>query len=375
MFSQPGRVENTEEPPQVVPEPSKDLSETLGDFQPEPCTLQTTPVETSQLESARSQAVPTCDETAMTSESGRRASTQKLRAQPGKDMDFQLGEPSEAVALNQQAVSVDQTKKSPADSQQLKLNTQTSLPGSQRAVPDSQESVIKECSHLQIKVGRESIVIQHHRTSHSDNRDARSGGQRASSKESHVKSPSGDQTINEEGQQMPDTGDQTFDSSPRVSGMGATSVCCKRMMPFIMYVLDPTLHGLTFVDDTTGCTYKIPDNACCIQGNQKKAPKVKKTVSKHHERAHSSSQGKSSGQLVSSARGNVCPGEKTAPSDDGSQETQVVSGESSVLSPSPSAPRQPPEGISDSPEFQREGPQEKTDPEDQSTVPQKKPCI
>lgn len=125
MSSDSGTVEETEEPQQVVPEPSMAQRETPGDPEPGLCTPQTAPVETSELVSAQSQVVPTCDEAAVTSESCSTAQSQVVpthrapamaskslspssRADTGKDGDFQPGETSETVAFHQPGTSAEE---------------------------------------------------------------------------------------------------------------------------------------------------------------------------------------------------------------------------------------------------------------------------
>lgn len=297
MSSDSGTVEEIEEPQQVVPEPSMDQRETLGDPEAGLCTPQTAPVETSELVSAQSQVVPTCDEAAMTSESCSTAQSQGVpthhapamaskslspssRANPGKDSDFQPGETSETAAFHQ--------------------------PGA-----------------------------------------------------------SAEEPLKEEDQETPVAGARASDSS-QSAARTSVDFGCQVGAPLLFGAPDPCLGCLIFGDCRH--TYTIPTGALCI-------PKEEKAVSKHKVRDPSSAHINDNGQLLSTQPQNVCTGLTSAPSGDGegSLETQVVSGGSSVPCHSPSGSRQPPESGSDSPEVQREHTQEKSDPKDQSSVSQKKP--
>lgn len=316
MSSDSGRVEETEEPQQVIPEPSMDQRETPGDPEPGLFTPQTSPVETSQLVSAQSQVVPTCDETAVTSEScstGQNRvvpthhepamTSQSLpptsRANPGKDSDFQPGETSETVAFQQAGASADQPIK--------EEDRETPVSGAQAS--DSSQSAP--------------------RTS-----------------EDFVPNPEG---------------------------------------PVLICVPDPCLEGLVFEDPYCGTTYTIPAGGMMgahgprmfsfpsrSKGAHKKVPVGKRAVMAHPSRKPQRAQ-ENYGQQIASQLQNIGISESSAPSGEGSHETQMVSGGSSVPSHSPSASRQPPESGSDSPAVQRVRPQKKSDPEDQSAVSQKKP--
>ncbi|MEJ1282706.1 uncharacterized protein LOC103164032 [Cricetulus griseus] len=197
MFSQPGRVEDTEEPPQVVPEPSKDLSETLGDFQPEPCTLQTTPVETSQLESVQRQVMCIRNQIVMTfgfCSTPRRAFTRNSSAYSRNVMYFHFRELRETVALHQHVVSAGETK-SPAGSQLIEFNTQepSTSDFQERAVLESKETVYKKGGQVKTLSGNETLVT--HSTavcgrqslSHGDNQDVHSGAHPAPLEGGHVR--------------------------------------------------------------------------------------------------------------------------------------------------------------------------------------------
>ncbi|XP_076420695.1 uncharacterized protein LOC143271917 [Peromyscus maniculatus bairdii] len=416
MSSDSGRVEEPEESQKVNPEPLKDQRENPGDSQPGPCTPPTAPVETSQLASAQRQVQPTCDEAVMNPES---CSTPKSQVVPTsketvmafnsksnskskslpqnsrvnlrKDTPFQLGEPSETVAMNQQGVPADQTK-SPAGSQLMKLNTQeTSLSGSPgRAVSGSMETVQTELGPVEILSDRETFVTysaalcESLRMRSPNNQDVLSERQPASSGRTHVRSFSGEQTRDEDHvltsglyqtsreehpQERPVTGEQNFDSSQRAPRMSeeVSKKPCVRITFWGSHC-----NITTFLSGQQD----VPRNvsfAGTPHGENQKTSIGKISVSKHHLRKPSGAQPHYSGQLVSSHAQDVCTGQRSAPSAEGGSDPQVVSGGSPGPSHSPLTPRQPPESMPHYPVVQRRRPQERSDSESQSPESKKKP--
>ncbi|CAH6790577.1 Zfp352 [Phodopus roborovskii] len=373
MSTQPGRIEETEEPQQVISEPCKDQGESPGDCQPAPCTPSAAPVETSQLESVQRQVMPIRNQTVMTSGScstPRRAFTQNSNTYSRKVMDFHFREPSETVALHQHVVSAEETK-SPAGSQLMELNTQepSTSDFQGRAVPDSKETVhkegpqVKSLSGNEIVVTHSTAVCERQRINLGENQDVLSGGQPASLEGGHVRSFNDhktcdedyvvtsviDQTIKAEDQETPVTGDQTFHCNQTSTRMGEKFPCEGQMAaPFYSQAHHPS-HVITSSSDHTCCGYKRILNHDLNFRNYLQTIGAYQIFCKHQETDSSSAQINHYGQLVSSYPQKVCTSQGTEPSVEECVRPRVIcfsGGDSSLHSCCPLRPRQPSKSVS-----------------------------
>ncbi|XP_076791302.1 uncharacterized protein LOC143442485 [Arvicanthis niloticus] len=90
-----------------------DQAETPGASQPGPCSLQTFPMESSQLVSSQTLETHTWNQTVMTtaySSIPKTSCTQNSTAHPGKHIAFHFGDPSETDSLHQQVLFADWTQ-------------------------------------------------------------------------------------------------------------------------------------------------------------------------------------------------------------------------------------------------------------------------
>lgn len=372
MFSDSGKAEQTEEPQQVVSEPCKDQGETPSDSEPGPSTSQSAPVTMSLLESILRYGVTTGYQPVTMSRfcsTPRRAFTQSSRAQPRKDMDFQFGEPSGSFAFSQKSVSADQAK-SPA--MNLKDQDMSFTDSQEKAVPDSQETVYKECRrYVKVPFGKETFVFQptplrgSQRISPGDSQCTHSGGQLVPLEGGHARSFSAEQTQDEDhevpseldltvkkkDQQMPVTGGETFKCSQIATRMGEQFPNEGKMAaPFYSQALHPS-ELISSFSIHTSCQYEkmvlsrdralFRDHLVSIIGY--------KAFYKHQTRDPSSTQINHYGQLVSSRGQNVSTGQGTVPSVEECrhhQDTFSSRGNPPRHLGGPVAPRPPPESAS-----------------------------
>lgn len=340
MFSDSGTAEQTEESQQVVSEPRKGQGEAPGDSEPGPSASQSVPVTMGLLESILRYGMATGYQPVTMSRfcsTPRRAFSQNPRAQPRNYMDFQFGEPSGSFAFSQKGMSAGQTK-SPASSQLMKIKDQeTYLTDSQeRAVPDSQETVYKECRYVKVPFGKETFVFQptplrgSQRNSPGDSQDTHSGGQLVPLEGGRVRSFSNEQTWDEDhevpsvldltvkkkDQQMPVTGEKTFKCSQIATRVGEQFPYeAKMAAPSYSQALHPS-ELISSFSVHTSCQYKkmilsrdmalFRDHLVSIIGY--------KAFYKHQTRDLSSTQINHYGQLVSSRGQNVSTRQGTVPS-------------------------------------------------------------